>query len=222
MIFGRSRLELKVGLFVFVGVAILMIFVLLIGNFKDMVRSRRIDFLFTFTNGVKVGAPVRFAGVDVGEVKDLQLEFSDLTSKPKIRIVSWIRSDIKIPRDSTVWINTLGLLGEKYMEIMPGKDYANCLASDEAMTGYDPLAMHEIVNVIKDTVSDLGVSVRQLQDPNGTVGKLLHDDRLYNEMLAISDELKSSVAAIGNEMEGLVKDLRAHPWKLLNKPRGVK
>jgi hypothetical protein len=56
MIFGKTKLELKVGLFVFIGLAILVVFVLSIGGFKTWSSGYRINLIFNFVNGVKIGA----------------------------------------------------------------------------------------------------------------------------------------------------------------------
>jgi phospholipid/cholesterol/gamma-HCH transport system substrate-binding protein len=71
MIFGKTKLELKVGVFVFIGLVLLAVLILSIGGFKTWTSGYNINFIFHFVNGVKVGAPVRYAGVDVGEVKIL-------------------------------------------------------------------------------------------------------------------------------------------------------
>ncbi|MFC1805028.1 MlaD family protein [Candidatus Omnitrophota bacterium] len=118
MIFGKTKLELKVGVFVFAGIAILVIFVLSLGSFKTWASGYQVNFIFDFVNGVKRGAPVRFAGVEVGEVKEINFVF-EATNKLQVQIVTWIEHEVNIPVDSTVWVNTLGLLGEKYIEIMP-------------------------------------------------------------------------------------------------------
>lgn len=200
MLFGRTRLELKVGIFVLIGLIILVMFVLLIGDFKTWTKGyNRVNFIFNFVNGVKLGAPVRFAGVDIGEVKDINFVFSAAENKTKVSITGWLRKDIKIPADSNVWINTLGLLGEKYIEIIPGEDYAKFIVSGDSLTGEEPLAMHEIGEIAKNIASDIDETVLQIKNSQGTIGKLLYDDTIYKEM------------------EELVKDLRAHPWKLFFK-----
>jgi phospholipid/cholesterol/gamma-HCH transport system substrate-binding protein len=201
MLFGKSKLELKVGIFVFVGVIILGIFVLSIGNFKTLTSGQRLNFIFTFVNGVKVGAPVRYAGVDVGEVKALNFLFSPDEQKTDVQAVCWVRKDVKIPRDSTVWVNTLGLLGEKYIEIMPGKDYGNFMLADSTTVGSDPLAMHEVVVLAKNIAEHLDESIVRINKEEGTIGKLLYDDTVYREL------------------EAFVKDIRKHPWKLLIKTK---
>lgn len=201
MIFGKSKLELKVGIFVFIGLVILMIFVLSIGNFKIILQSHRVDFLFNFTNGVKVGAPIRFAGVDIGEVKGLNFISGYPDAPPRVRIIGWVRRDIKIPVDSTVWVNTLGLLGEKYIEIMPGKDYLNYLKTNQTIVGIDPIPMQDFTTLAKNIGTDLDATIVGLKNQEGTIGKLLYDDKIYKEL------------------EALIMDIRQHPWKLFWKTK---
>ena len=64
---------------------------------------------------------MRLAGVEVGLVKKLQV-FVDKNDggKTKVRVNVWIKDDIAIPADSKITINQLGILGEKYLEIIPG------------------------------------------------------------------------------------------------------
>src|SRR3989338_8616548 len=117
MIFGKTKLELKVGIFVFIGIVFLSVFVLSIGWIKTWSSGYHINFIFNFVNGAKLGAPVRFSGVDVGVIKKINFVFSGEEQKYKVKIDSWVKREVQIPSDSTVWVNTLGLLGEKYIEI---------------------------------------------------------------------------------------------------------
>ena len=204
MIFGKTKLELKVGVFVFAGLVILAFFVLSIGKFRTWTSGYQVSFLFDFINGVKVGAPVRFAGMDVGEVKRIDFNFLPQEQKTQVRLHSWVRSGVKIPMDSEIWINTLGLLGEKYIEIIPGGDYGQCLEAGQVMTGVDPIPMHEVFRTAKGIVDNLNQTVTKINSGEGTAGKLLGDDTLYNNL------------------EELSEDLKRHPWKLLWKPKEAK
>jgi len=201
MIFGKTKLELKVGVFVFAGLVILAFFVLSIGKFRTWTSGYDITFLFDFVNGVKIGAPVRFAGMDVGEVKKIEFNFIPQEQKTQVQIHSWVRRGIKIPMDSTIWINTLGLLGEKYVEIMPGSDYSQCLESGQAMAGVDPIPMHVVFRSAKGIIDNLNETVTKINAGEGTAGKFLGDDTLYNNL------------------EELSEDLKRHPWKLLWKTK---
>jgi phospholipid/cholesterol/gamma-HCH transport system substrate-binding protein len=217
MIFGKSKMELKLGIFVFIGLVILMIFVLLIGDLKNLVSAYKVNFVFNFINGVRIGAPIRLAGVDVGEIRDIKFQFNRGQGNTKIVLVGLVKNGMCIPKDSQIWVNTLGLMGEKYIEIMPGKNYDDCLKENESMVGNDPLAMQEFGELAKSLakkldssmleIKDLAVSLKALtrnlddgiskiKNKEGTVGKLIYDDALYNEINA------------------LVTDIKKHPWKL--------
>ncbi len=204
MIFGKTKLEMKVGIFVFIGLVILVIFILSIGGFKTWSSGYYININFNFVNGVKIGAPVRFAGVDVGEVKKIKLEFVPEQSRSNVHLIVWVRDIVKIPADSSVWVNTLGLLGEKYIEIMPGKDYANYLKNNQLLTGVDPLPIHEIFNRSENIMRNLDDGIAQIKNKEGTLGKLIYDETVYSELKA------------------LVTDVRKNPWKLLVKTKEVK
>jgi phospholipid/cholesterol/gamma-HCH transport system substrate-binding protein len=201
MIFGKTKLELKVGLFALIGLIILVIFVLSIGNFKTWTSGYHVSFIYNFANGIKPGAPVRFAGIDAGEVKDIKFIFAPQELKTKVRLICWVRREVRIPVDSTVWVNTLGLLGEKYVEIMPGKDYTHCLTAEQSLEGIDPIPMHEIVRLAMDTIDNLDESIVKIKNKEGTIGRLLYDDTIYKEL------------------EALVIDVRKHPWKLFWKTK---
>jgi phospholipid/cholesterol/gamma-HCH transport system substrate-binding protein len=204
MVFGKSKLELKVGIFVFGGLMILAMFVFLIGKYETWTAGYRVNFTFNFVNGVKLGAPVRFAGVDVGEVREIKCIFLAQDNKTIVKLNCWVKKDIKIPRDSSIWVNTLGLLGEKYIEVMPGKDYTSLLAENQDLAGVDPVPMQEITELAKKIATNLDNIIAKIKNKEGTIGKLFFDDAIYNDL------------------QGLVQDLRRNPWKLLHKPKGAK
>lgn len=204
MIFGKSKLELKVGVFVFFGLICLILFVLLLGNFRTWSLGYRVNAVFNFINGVKIGAPVRVAGVDAGEVKGINFFFADKNPQAKVRVVCWVKNNALIPRDSEVWVNTLGLLGEKYIEIMPGQDYKHLITAGQTLEGHDPIAMHEVAELAKTVVNDLDESLARIKRGEGTVGRLLSDDSIYEDL------------------EAMIKDLRHNPWKLFWKTKEKK
>jgi phospholipid/cholesterol/gamma-HCH transport system substrate-binding protein len=204
MVFGKSNIEFRLGIFIFVAAAILVIFILSIGGIKTWTASYRVNFIFDFVNGIKIGAPVRFAGVDVGGVKEIKFIFDPQEPKTKVKIIGWVKKEIKIPVDSAVWVNTLGLLGEKYIEIMPGKDYNKVVTPDQTLVGIDPIPIHEVTVLAKKIVDDLDESIVKIKNKEGTIGKLLYDDAIYKEL------------------EAFMQDIRKNPWKLLHRTKEKK
>jgi len=215
MIFGKSATELKVGIFVGIGLLIMTLFVMFIGDIRNKVGSYEFTVTFSFVNGVKVGAPVRFAGVDIGEVSNLEFQ-SARDSAGKVLVRTLIRRDVRIPVDSQIWINTLGILGEKYIEVMPGRS-EEVFKPGMIVAGNDPLAMQELGEIAKnvakkiddgltdfkklavsldDLTRNLDDALERVKNGEGSLGKLVYRDDIYNEL------------------EAFVADVRKHPWKL--------
>jgi len=204
MIFGKTKLEFKVGVFVFCALIVLAFFILSIGKFKTLTAGYLFDCVFNFVNGIKVGAPVRYAGVDVGEVKRIDLVLDPATATTKVKVVCWVRNDIHMPADSSFWVNTLGLFGEKYIEIIPGKNYATTIQPGATVTGNEPIAMHEVTEIAKNIANDIEEIIVKIKNKEGTIGKLLSEDIIYKEL------------------EALVIDIRKNPWKLFWKSKEKK
>jgi phospholipid/cholesterol/gamma-HCH transport system substrate-binding protein len=204
---NTRSLEFKVGIFVFVGILILSWFVFRIGDVKLSTGGYHLRVMFGFANGIKIGAPVRVAGVDKGEVKEIKLTHST-DGKPTVFIRIWMDGDTQIPVDSRAWVNTLGLLGEKYLEIIPGQDYNKLLVADSLLVGEDPTSVQEVTDLakdialqVKDTLNTLNSVLTDMHEGRGTIGKLFTDDRLYTDI------------------EEMFADLKKHPWKLLYRPK---
>jgi len=221
-----DSLQLKVGIFVLIGIIILFGFVFLISDFSVFKPGINIKVIFGFASGVKTASPVRLAGVDASTVKDSLIFFDTKDNKTKVEIRLWVKGDVKIPADSKVWINTLGLLGEKYVEIIPGTNFASIIKDGDTLIGEDPTSVQEITRMagnialkledslgqineivkdeeskasIKEIITNLRDITRNIKEGQGTIGKFLTDEKIYNDL------------------EILVDDLKRNPWKLLHK-----
>lgn len=194
--------ELKVGVFILIGVAILFLIVFSIGDINFSKSGYTIGVEFNFANGLAVSAPVRLAGVRIGQVQSVRIGYEKDTGHPKAEITAWVDQSAKIEKDSKVTINQLGLLGEKYLEIMPGTTGTALVKPGDKIVGHDPVSMEKITENLANLSDDVKSIVERLRKGEGTIGKLLVDEKIYNDL------------------EAFVADIKAHPWKLLNKPRG--
>ena len=198
----ERNFELKVGLFIAVGILIFFVIVFSIGDVNFVKTGYRISTLFNFVNGITESAPVRLAGVDVGYIEHLELYYDQDEQRTKVRLDLYINNeDIKIEQSSVASINTLGLLGEKYLEITPAVNDTTFLAEGDALTGKDPVQMQDLTDTMKELADSASVVVARLKEGRGTIGKLLVDESIYDNL------------------DDLVADIKAHPWKLLHKPR---
>ena len=225
------NLAFKVGMFVIAAVVILMMVVVSISDFSFFEKGKPVAVVFGFANGLKKAAPVRLAGVDAGLIKDLKIFVDDKdNSQAKVKVDVWIKEGFNIPVDSKVTINQLGLLGEKYVEITPGKA-TEYYSVGSVIVGQDPVPMDRITeridqltakleetmdNVNRKVLTDknaeslqaalegVSVIVTNMKDGKGTIGKFMSDDSIYNNL---------------QELSG---DLKANPWKLLYRPKAAR
>ena len=129
----KANLEFKVGIFVFLALVTLLVLVFKTGDFY-MKPGYTARFIFDFVSGVDKGSPVRLAGVNVGEVTGIQI-IRNAAGATQAEVTARIDQGISIEEDADVRINTLGLLGEKYVEILPGPGQGRVLKAGEGLMG---------------------------------------------------------------------------------------
>lgn len=110
-----ERLELSVGVFVLIGILCLGYLAIKLGKL-ELVGGDYYDINaeFSSTSGLKSGAPVEIAGVEVGRVGTIRLK--DYQALVTLRI----NSGVEVYSDAIASIKTRGIIGEKYMSLSPG------------------------------------------------------------------------------------------------------
>ncbi|MFH1790521.1 MAG: MlaD family protein [Candidatus Omnitrophota bacterium] len=208
----NKSLELKVGLFVGMGIVIFFIIVFSIGDISFVQKGYDLYTTFSFVDGLAESAPVRYAGVDIGHVKSLTMYEDAKAGRVKVKVTLWISDDNrKVERDSVACINTLGLLGEKYLEIFPGNTAGGVLAPGELLVGKDPIMMRDVTDSMSGLADSAGAIMERLKNGEGTLGKLLVDDSLYNELNTIMTRLREGKGTMGKLLadDGMYDNLNA-------------
>lgn len=214
--------ELKVGTFILVGIAIGFMIVFSIGDINLSKSGYNIVVTFDFASGLGAAAPVRLAGVGVGRVDEVKVVYSEKDKRSHAEIHAWIESDAKIEEDATVTINTLGLLGEKYLEVIPGIPGSPLIKDGSVMKGKDPIVMEQLTENLVKLSSSATIIMKRLEKGEGTIGKLLTEDAVYDDLRAITGNFKDFSAELkstGTNFKDFSEDLKRHPWKLLSRPR---
>jgi phospholipid/cholesterol/gamma-HCH transport system substrate-binding protein len=128
----HSRLEISVGAFVAAGLAIIGYLAFSLGNVRLLPGDRTtIVAQFSSIGDLRKAAPVRIAGVNVGQVGKIQLV--DYVA----RIELLIDPGVKLPADTIASIRTSGLLGESYVSLSPGGS-DRLLRSGDAIVQTEP------------------------------------------------------------------------------------
>lgn len=115
----QTKLELYVGIFVLLGIAAVAYLTLklgsgsLIGGDTYLIEAR-----FTNAGGLHSGGSVLVAGVTVGRIEAVRIDPADYSAIAVVRV----QSGLRLPTDSMASIKTSGLIGDKYVALLPGAD----------------------------------------------------------------------------------------------------
>ncbi|OGW82925.1 MAG: hypothetical protein A3C47_06470 [Omnitrophica bacterium RIFCSPHIGHO2_02_FULL_51_18] len=200
--------EAKTGVLVLVALLTLGALLLKVGNFGLFKKGYVIKSQFHYTAGVKKNAPVRLSGVDVGEVRELVLHYGD---EMLIETVFWIDEGVKIRKDSKAYVTTLGLMGEKYVEIKAGTSSAEYAKPGDEILSQDPVRLEELIEMATQVAGDIGKMAKDIS-------------KVANNVNGVIDENKPKLNDIFENLEytsenfrDFSEDLKWHPWKVLAK-----
>jgi phospholipid/cholesterol/gamma-HCH transport system substrate-binding protein len=171
----RERgLEFKVGLMIAVSAVILVGFIFILGNFS--LRSGfKLYVDFDYIGALQPGAPIKVSGIKVGKVADVEFIGGKIDPKTnrrvQVRVTAWIEDRVResIRRDAEFFINTAGVLGEQYLEIVPGKAFdqppieAGTIVFDEAQV-HDPPRTDLVVARLYDVLEGVSAVLRDERD----------------------------------------------------------
>jgi phospholipid/cholesterol/gamma-HCH transport system substrate-binding protein len=186
---AKLSTEAKVGLLVLGGSVILLWMTFVVGKFEFGAKKGYIlTAVFDSVAGLDAKATVRMAGVKIGTVESIELYDS------RAKVVMRILPDVKIKRGSRAGIKTMGLMGEKFVEITPPEE------GDAA--GADPPGQSAYLQP--------GEEIRITASPSDV-------DKLISQLSGIADDVKQVTASLrqvfGTErgtrsMEDILSDLR--------------
>ena len=113
----KIDLEMSVGMFMIAGILSLGFISVKVGRLEGFGGHGYSVFgVFSESGGLRTGASVTIAGVDVGRVRTVALD------NGQARVDLELDENVKLPVDSIASIKTRGLIGEKYVQITPGAD----------------------------------------------------------------------------------------------------
>ncbi|MBA3456152.1 MAG: MCE family protein [Deltaproteobacteria bacterium] len=201
----RERgLEFKVGLLILISTAILVGFIFILGNFS--LRSGfELKLDYDYIGSLQQGAPVKINGIKMGKIRSVEFIGGKIdpavNARVQVRVTAWVddRAADSIRSDAEFFINTAGVLGEQYLEIVPGKDWDK-----------PPIAPGSIIHdsrVKNPPRTDLVVA--RLYEVLDGVSSVLRDDRD-----AIKNILSNGAGAVA-EINKLLSENRAQIGELV-------
>jgi len=194
--------QLRVGLLTLVGLFLIMVAILYVTGAGILRAKYQLRTYLPEVEQLTLGAPVRLDGVEVGNVDNIRIAPStSAAGKPdpnrNVEVIMRVDKRFKdnITTESRASLVTEGFLGNRYVRITRGYSGASIPAQGE-VPGEAEVAMKDVVERGADLVNNLGALSKDVQGivtglrkGQGSLGKLMTDDQLYNHLNASATRL---------------------------------
>lgn len=200
--------QLRVGITVIAASVTLAILLLLMSGTAGLFTSRiTVKCYFDNAEGLRIGAPVRLSGVDIGNVtkisivslRDKQLTPVEVTMKISTKYHDSMR------RDSMASLETAGVLGETYIDIDSSQAVGAMLQDGDTLPTVVHPDFNQVVRASQSTLQNLDALLKRAdrilafaESGKGSLGKLIYDPTLYNRFSATVGEFQNIVQQVGN------------------------
>lgn len=140
---NKASIETSVGIFMFIGIICVGYLTIHLGK-MDWIGSNHyeVQARFQSVSGLKAGAPVEMAGVQIGQIDSISLNQETKVAEVTLKI----RNDTVLEDDVIASVKTSGLIGDKYIMISPG-------GSDEILKPGDLITETESAVDLEDLIS---------------------------------------------------------------------
>jgi phospholipid/cholesterol/gamma-HCH transport system substrate-binding protein len=193
----ESGFQWKLGMFVIIGLVLFVSTIYYIGKQQNLFGSTfNLKANFKNVSGLEIGNNVRFAGINIGTVSDIQLK-----TDSSVVVVFLIKDEVRkfIKTDATASIGSDGLMGDKVLTISPGVASNKIVEDNDVIASKIPIDMEDVMGSVKKSVDNAGIITAQLaqftqnmNNGNGTLSKLMTDKEMANSIKKSLLNLESS------------------------------
>jgi phospholipid/cholesterol/gamma-HCH transport system substrate-binding protein len=193
--------NLRVGAVSLVALAVLAFTILTIGNRQQIfIRHTRYHTTFANVTGLQAGSAVKLNGVDVGFVERIELPTDPNEQRIRVRFTVNVAYTERIREDTTVSVKTIGVLGDRYLEIRGGSPESPRTLEGGTIRGQDPAELAQFVSSGEDLMANLLAISSSLRS---ILGRVEAGEGLLGELTStpageekFSDTVKSTVATL--------------------------
>ena len=187
--------ELKIGVMAVAALALTAILIVAVGGASGFAWERY-DLKTSFENvqGLKSGAIVRVAGVEVGKVTDVRL------SGAGVEVILSLKKEnqVRVTTDSRASIGSLSLLGDPIIEVSPSATGTPLKDGDFIKSNKPATQLSDVTNTANESIIEATALLKDIRAGKGTVGKMFTDEQLYRDLNAFIDSANAVTASINH------------------------
>lgn len=202
------------------------------GDFNPFEKRMRVKARFTSADGLHTGADVQLAGVSIGKVEDVKFLPPDAPNGERVEATLLIQQELDgkpitelVRSDSTAQLTATSILAnDKMINIVPGTTKGQPVTDNQVLTSTAAVS----INQLTSTGNDLLAQINKLAVPandiltkanqgEGTLGKVVNDDALYNNLDAAVAESKATMLRLQTTIDKINRG-QGSAGKLVNDP----
>ena len=196
--------QLRVGLTViFASITLAVLIFLMTGPTGLFTRKITLTSYFDNAGGLRVGAPVRLEGVDIGNVTDIAVVSGHGLAPVQVRMKVSTKYSKALKKDSVASLATAGVLGETFVDIDSRAATGPMAQNGDVLPAREQPDLQDVIRASQGTLQNVDVLVRrvdrivgQIESGNGSIGKMIYSEALYNKLNTSLNEVQRMVQEI--------------------------
>ncbi|MEO8076118.1 MAG: MlaD family protein [Acidobacteriota bacterium] len=202
--------ELKIGVLAVAALVLAIMIVIAVGGQGGLPWNRySLKTKFPNVLGLKSGAVVRVAGVDVGKVTEVEFVGAEVQITLQVKE----ENKVRITDHSRATIGSLSLLGEPIIEISPSAEGVQLKDGDFLIGAKPPGQLADVAENATHTLEEATAIIKDIRAGKGTVGKLFTDEEMYkeiNQLVTSTQAVATSINKGSGSLGMLIKDPAAY------------
>jgi phospholipid/cholesterol/gamma-HCH transport system substrate-binding protein len=193
-----------VGLVViFASITLAVLVFLMTGPSGMFTKKITVKAYFDNAGGLRVGAPVRLEGVDVGNIMAITVVPSHGLTPVETSLKLSLKYNGALKKDSVASLSTAGVLGETFVDIDSRAATGAPAQNGDTLPTKSSPQLQDVVRSSQGTLENVDILVRrvdriltQIESGQGSIGKLIYDEKLYERLNATLTEVQNMVTQI--------------------------
>lgn len=200
--------KIKIGVFTIVCLLLLSGSIFLIGKSKNLFGENfHLTVKFKNVSGLQLGNNVRFIGINVGTVKDINI-ISDTLAKVELIMEEKVHKFIK--NDAIASIGSDGLMGDKLINIAAISDTGKIVDNGQILNTIEPpdfsktlIKINRIADNAEVITENLAGIASRINEGKGSIGRLLNSDKLAKNLEGTANSLEQGTKGFSENMSAL-------------------
>src|SRR5918999_3261406 len=202
--------ELKIGILAVAALVLAAMLILAVGGQGGFAWERyELKTKFPDVKGLKSGAVVRVAGVEVGKVTEVALAGSEVEVKLEVNE----ENQQRITTESRASIGSLSLLGEPIIDITPSIQGTPLKDGDFLPAGRAAGQLADVAEGATQSLQQVTGILQDVRAGKGTIGRLFTDDQVYQEvngLIAYANAVAGELSKGRGTLAILIRDPAAY------------